>query len=125
MVISKINYYNWKDWNLDNIKIDFEKITVKLSDDNDINIQLDVYHYIGLSYLGHWDETVIDDIKVSKTGELIKKSIDEVTKNYGKNPIKGGGIKNINDDWLQINIKLIDGVVIKFVCREIGLIKIP
>ncbi|MFW5971975.1 MAG: hypothetical protein ACOCRL_00685 [Bacillota bacterium] len=124
-MISKINYYNWKDWNLDNIKIDFEKITVKLSDDNDINIQLDVYHYIGLSYLGHWDETVIDDIKVSKTGELIKKSIDEVTKNYGKNPIKGGGIKNINDDWLQINIKLIDGVVIKFVCREIGLIKIP
>jgi hypothetical protein len=71
------------------------------------------------SHIAHWDESVIEDIVVETKGNLIDESVQTVEKLYGKNLLSGGGIKNIMDKWYQINIKLIDGNIIKVACKSI------
>jgi len=79
--------------------------------------------YIGFSFIGHWDESVIEDIMVEKKGSLIDKSLQTVKKLYSDNPLSGGGNKKIDDSWYQINIKLIDGNLIKVACKSIEVIE--
>lgn len=118
-LIDKINNSNWTDWSLKNIELDFDKIVISLSEELEGFVKFTCKDYIGLSIVGHWDETVIESIIVEYGGSLVNESIEKVKRLYGNNPIKGGGIKDIKDDWYQMNIKLIDGNIYKFAFREI------
>ena len=74
--------------------------------------------YIGYSLIGHWDESIIEDIVIDESGTLINESLQIVIKLYGENPLPGGGVKKIDDCWYQLNIILIDGNIIKVACKD-------
>lgn len=115
-----INDYGWADWNLKKVEIDFEKVNIIVSDHEDGTlVAISCNDYIGLKIIGHWDEAIIEDIVVSEAGELIDQSIDVVKEKYGSNPVLGGGVKKIHDKWLQLEIRLIDGISLTVACRDI------
>lgn len=119
-VMTKINNCSWADWNLKKIEIDFEKITILVSNSEDETlVNIICIGYVGFQIIGHWDEAIIEDIKVENEGNLINDSIKMVRKQYGDEPVVGGGVKNIDDTWFQVNIKLIDGIYIRVACKSI------
>lgn len=118
-IIDKINRYGWHDWLLDKFEINYDRVTISLLDDNEAILTINCSDYIGFSVVGHWDETVIEEIKVEAYGNLIDESLHVVKMLYSKNPLPGGGKKKIDDIWYQVNIKLIDGNIIKVACKNI------
>jgi hypothetical protein len=118
--IEILNGGGWADWSLCKLEIDYEKVEVIVSSDNEKNIvTILCKDYIGFTFVGHWDESIIEDIRIETSGNLIDDSLQTVKKLYGENPLPGGGVKKIEDVWYQLNIKLIDGNVIKVACKNI------
>jgi len=117
--MNDINSISWADASLDSIEINYETILLKITMYNDSEMEILCVNHIGISYLGHWDENIIHNISVSSSSDLIEKSLKIIKNNYGKNPLKGGGIKIFDSNWIQVNVKLIDGVVIEIICNEI------
>lgn len=118
-VIEVLNGGGWADWKLKKLEINFETIEIRISGGSENTIYIYCNDYIGFSLIGHWDESVIDDIKVDTKGSLIDESLYTVKKLYGKSPLPGGGVKKINDSWYQLDIKLIDGNILKVACKNI------
>jgi len=75
-------------------------------------------NYIGLSYIGHWEEGVIESIKVEGEGDLMKESLNTIRHLNGKPPYSNL-CRQMHDNWYQLNIKMIDGVVFKVVCESV------
>lgn len=123
-IAEKINSCGWADWSLNKLEVDFDKVLISVSQDTeDENIVIICCRdYIGFSFIGHWDESIIEDITIDEKGSMIDESIHIVKKLYGETPLPGGGVKKIEDSWYQVNIKLIDGNVIEVACRSIGVI---
>jgi len=121
-IIEQVNNMNWADWTLDNIQIDYEKIVISMSNYSSNVSKFYLKDYIGFCYVGHWDESVIEDINIHTKGDLVEASLGAVKKLYGEKPLPGGGVKLLEDDWLQFNINLIDGNVLKFSCKNIELV---
>ncbi len=117
--IDYLNACNWRDWYLEKIEIDFENIIIKIISDSDAAIHIILKNYIGFEYYGHWDESVIKDINIYSSGDLISNSL-EVIKSNNSECILGGGTKQLTDKWLQVNVDLIDNTTLKFVCRDIN-----
>jgi hypothetical protein len=132
-VINKINSFVWADWSLDDFKANYEKIIVKVSynagnyysseetiNETNANTLITIHcnNYIGFSFIGHWDENIIEHIRIEPDGDLVVNSSHEIKRNYGEPPIPslGGGIKKIDGPWYQLNIKLIDGNSLKVAC---------
>lgn len=117
--MNDINSISWADASLDSIEINYESILLKITMYNDSKIEIICANHIGISYLGHWDENIIHNISLSNSSDLLEKSLKIIKKNYGENPLKGGGIKNFDSNWIQVNVELIDGVVIEIICNDI------
>lgn len=122
-MVDQINQYSWADWYLDKLEIDFEKIIVYISDINDKPLRICCIDYIGFTYIGHWDESVIEEIIVESNGSLIDDALNTVKNLYGEDPLPGGGVKKTQDKWYQLNIKLIDGNLIKIACKSVRIEK--
>lgn len=128
-VIDKINSFVGADWSFDDFNIDYERVSIKLSYASDSTNREDIFatiycnNFIGFSFVGHWDENIIEYIKVESEGDLIKNSLQEIKRLYGEPPIPllGGGVKKVDSPWYQLNIKLIDGNVIKVVCDSFSM----
>jgi hypothetical protein len=128
-VIDKINSFVGADWSFDDFNIDYERVSIKLSYASDSTSREDIFttiycnNFIGFSFVGHWDENIIEYIKVESEGDLIKNSLQEIKRLYGEPPIPllGGGVKKVDSPWYQLNIKLIDGNVIKVVCDSFSM----
>ncbi|MGV8082791.1 MAG: hypothetical protein AB2L09_04030 [Coriobacteriia bacterium] len=119
-IIAIINSGGWADWSLNKLEIDYEKVEIAISSNNEkTNVTICCKNYIGYSFIGHWDESIIEGIWVETGGKLVDESIQLVKKLYGNNPLPGGGVKKIGDIWYQVNIKLIDGNSMKVACRDI------
>jgi len=110
---------NWADQLLNEIIVDSPHIIARVELDSNTIYEFAFINFISIIYVGRWDESVIHDIYLDNDGELIEQSLSEIRNNYGENPMKGLGYINIDCDWKQINIELIDGVVIKIVCEDI------
>jgi len=121
-IVNKINNSGWADWSLDKFEIDYDRVLISISEDIEGNVTICCRDYIGFSFIGHWDESIIEDIIVETNGSLIDESIKTVKKLYENYPLPGGGVKNINDSWYQVNIKLIDGNIIKVACKSIEVV---
>lgn len=118
-IINKINRNDWHDWLLDKFEINYDRVMITLLNDIESTLTISCSDYIGFSFVGHWDESVIEEIKVQTYGNLIDESLHVVKMLYSKKPLSGGGIKKIDDIWYQVNIKLIDGNIIKVACKNI------
>lgn len=109
------------DCSLDDINIDYETISFSFSYNDQTVVTVSCCNYISYSCIGHWDESIISNIEIEENGDLIAKSLESVRKYNGDCPLPGGGIKKIDDKWYQLNIKMIDGNVIKIVCNDFGI----
>ena len=121
-VIKRINDFGWVDWALDSLKVDYERIIIKLIYCSDSINKPDIFatiqcgNFIGFSIIGHWDENIIEHIKIEPKGDLIDDSLRRVECLYGNSPLLGGGMKKIDNKWHQLNVRLIDGNVVKVAC---------
>ena len=113
-----INQYNWHDYYLDSISLDYDNVKIVLCDYSDAKTVLVCEQYIGIQYLGHWDECVVDNIHVQNRNELTEKSLEIVKNNYPQN-MCGGGSRKLDDEWLECIIRLIDNNEVKIVCKNV------
>jgi hypothetical protein len=120
--IEKINGSGWADWSFSKLEIDYDKVEVSVLSDSENRVKICCRNYIGFSFMGHWDESIIGDIRVETYGNVIDESLQVVKKLYGESPLLGGGVKRIDDVWYQVNIKLIDGNTVKIACRNIEVV---
>ncbi len=113
-----INNNNWHDYFLESINVDYEKATIKLSFGNKLS-NIECINFIGMQYLGQWDESVVADINIIEEDEFCLTNRLAVRKN---NPTEyvGGGVKSIGDVWYHVVVKLIDNVSIHIVCTKIN-----
>lgn len=118
-IVEKINNSSWADWSLNKLEVDYDRLLIRVSDYTEGIVTICCRDYIGFSFIGHWDESIIKDITVDTKGNLIDESLYTVKKLYGENPLLGGGVKKIDDNWYQVNIKLIDGNIVKIACKRI------
>ncbi|MGE5417877.1 MAG: hypothetical protein ACM3UZ_14160 [Acidobacteriota bacterium] len=87
-IIEKVNNSSWADWILEKIEIDFDTIIVNLGDgDETVSVRLMFKDYIGFEMIGQWDESIIKDIKIEKSGNLIDDSLTIVKEKYGDDPL--------------------------------------
>ena len=133
-VIKKINRFGWADWGLNECYINSEKVFVKLSyytgdynrdgtlkkeGEREVHATINCNNFIGFSLIGHWDESTIEDIRIEPKGDLITNSLQEVKRLYGDPPFPlGMGVMSIDGPWHQLNIKLIDGNIVKVACQS-------
>lgn len=131
-VINRINAFVGADWSFEDFSIDYERVSIRISynagsnnSDHESNKhnedQYALIHcnnFIGFSFVGHWDENIIECMKIESAGDLIDNSLQEIRRLYGALPLPGGGVKNLESVWYQLNIKLIDGNMIKIVCES-------
>ena len=119
-IVNSINNGFWADSSIDKLEIDFDTVRIDISLDRGLDDMITICckDYIGFSFVGHWDESIIEDITIEESGTLIDESLLAVKQLYGKNPLPGGGAKNIDDCWRQLNIKLIDGNTLKVACKD-------
>ena len=117
-IIEKINNFPWADVSFDEVKIDYERVSISLSYDEK-NIKIYCNNFIGFSFIGHWDENIIESIIIESKGDLINESIKKVNRFYGSSPVlPGGRIKSFDKIWYQLNVKLIDGNAVEIVCES-------
>lgn len=72
--------------------------------------------FIGIEYLGQWDENVIGNISVEENTSLTKTTLEKIKKNNNIG-LKGGGTREYNTPWLDVCIELIDGLCIHIICK--------
>lgn len=119
IIIRKVNQSSWVDWSIKNIIFGFDKISILIVDDGgDQLVNVSCEDFIGFEIVGYWDEGIIENINIETEGDLLTKSLNLIKRNYNNNPIPAGS-KHLEDIWMQINIRLIDGMYIRVVCNKI------
>lgn len=119
--INKINSTNWRDWALEKIIFDdnTEDLKIILSNEYEKNVIFRCKNYIGISYLGNWDEGIIENMWTENNGDILSESKKIIISNRPDGfAFKNDEIRFANE-WFQLNIKLIDGVIIKIAFKEI------
>ena len=108
--IKKINGFIGTDWSLGKITIDDENLCIELLGERHQAI-ISCYNFIGFLLIGNWDEAVIECIWIESKGDLINNSIQEIKRLHGNQTLSNEHI------WHQLNIKLINGNIIKIACE--------
>ena len=116
-IIKKINAFVGVDWSLDKINID-DELKIYLLDDRGYQVTITCYSFIGFSLVGNWDESIIEYIKVEPEGDLITISLQRIRQLHVNSPLSAEENMKIDSTWYQLNIKLIDGNVIKVACED-------
>lgn len=111
------DYNDGKRWNKT-----FEVVTIYLHDwEIDSKVIVRCKNYIGQEIIGMWDDDIIKSIAIDESGDFIEKSLKRVRELYDDPNNIPGCVKNTNNRWKQITIKLIDGVEFKVACADIEL----
>lgn len=126
MKVQAITYTNdncWTDWALTKMECTFDEVVVTIQAvPHEYTISFRCVDHIGVKYIGHWDESIIEDITVEDRGELIEESLNIVRELYGSSPIYPG-TRRLDDPYVQMNIRLIDGNTISIACKSIEIIE--
>ena len=116
---NRLGNYNWHDANLISIAIDYEKAVIIVQLD-DTSVQLVCNDFIGIQYLGQWDECIIAEIDILEHSEPLSKCKSIIARN-NRLDFLGGGTKSFDAPWYDLRVTLIDGVLIDIVCGRIDL----
>jgi hypothetical protein len=108
------------DYNIGRVEQDFEVITIYMHDwSMNATVIIRCKDYIGLEVIGVWDDSIIKSISIEDSGTFIGKSLQKVKELYNSPNTIPGCVKNTNNVWKQIIIRLIDGVEFKVACADI------
>ena len=135
--ICYINSLAWSDWLLDSISVneDEERIEIKLvhySDGMcvpDASATIFCDKFIGFALAGLHTAMNVDYLRINETGDLITESLQLIKNNYGELPSafpfpflwSCGEIKTLDSTWYQLDLKLIDGSIMKIACGGFNL----
>ena len=111
----------FSDYSLISITVDYNDVVISIKDDD--NFEIRCKNFIGINYIGQWDENIISDIEIHESDVCIDQSKEVITHNNDIN-YKGGGIKEFNSNWKCLHLKLIDGVIIKIACQSVEIVKL-
>ena len=115
--IEIINNNCFADWSTNTITVDYDNVVVVIEELYSASkFSIHCMNFIGIAYIGQWDENIIEDIFIERKGDLLDCSIKKVVQFNGDSPSPGGGTKKLTNKWYQLNIKLIDGLIIQIVC---------
>lgn len=118
--IDYINENSWNDFSLDTILIDYSDIWVRILTPKESQLKIKCCNFVGIDYLGQWDENIIRDIHISKDSHLIDNVLNKINQNNDTNH-KGGGSRLYTGNWYDVCIELIDELHIHIICQNIGL----
>ena len=104
----------WHDSSIEKIVIKYNDIIAELETDTGIR-RIIFKNYIAFDYIGQWDENIVEAIYEEKNNDIIERALNKITA-CNNTKIKGGGVRDINANWVCVVIKLIDGVCIRIVC---------
>lgn len=107
---------DFADYSLEEIRIDYADIQIVCAHEKKCVIRC--VNFIAISYIGQWDENIIDEIFITRDDELIEESRRKVRQNNDITSA-GGGTKNYDGQWLCLVVRLIDSVEIKIVCSDV------
>lgn len=115
--------FNFFDLHLDSINIDYDNVIVNVTDHDEIYYKLVCSNFVSISYMGHWDESVIKSVKVF---DELEKSIElqrirDMVSARNNVSIRGGGTRNFFSEWKYLEITLIDNLQIIIVSEKIEL----
>lgn len=110
--IDKINGFIGTDWSLDTISVEGVEIKILLMEERGFTATITCINYIGITYIGHWDESIIERIYVEACGELINASLQRIQ------ALGNNATMNVGDTYYQLNIKMIDGNTVSVACTD-------
>lgn len=117
-VVELINDSTWNDYLLEDILIDYSDIHIHTLTPRELRKDFVCCDFIGIEYLGQWDENIIGNISVAENTSLTKTTLEKIKKNNNIE-LKGGGTREYNTLWLDVCIELIDGLCIHIICKSI------
>lgn len=106
----------FNDYCLERIEIEYDKVKIKVSI-NDSCKELVCNGFIGIRYMGQWDENVISEMTVEDEDEFCLEN-KKIIKDNDISELPGAGWMDINGKWKHIKIVLKDGVEIHIACKE-------
>ena len=128
-MIERINSFIWAGWSINNfcVDADHEKIVIELEkytvsvEKPEVFASILCDNFIGFSFIGHWDESAVEHLRIEAKGEVINASLRTVKRLYGELPspvpLPFGEMKTVDSAWYQLNIVLTDGSRLNVACR--------
>lgn len=113
-----INSKSFNDYIVEQIILEGFTIKINLDHKDKKKVILNCEDFIGMKYLGKWEEELIKSIIVEETGDALVESIFKIKKNYDM-PFNHSKTKNVYDKWYQVNINLKDGSIIQVACKRV------
>ncbi len=120
MSMNEAKKMGFRDYEIKKMDIDYGCIRIQIEGATEYTIICK--DYIGMEYIGQWDECVIEEIEVCHEDEIINRSLDVISK-YNSTDILGGGSKKFDSQWICLKVKLIDSVVINIACADVDIIE--
>lgn len=120
--VESLLLYNWVDWFLNKVAIMDYELSISLKYEM-TEVMIICKEFIGIKFIGYWDESIIESISAKSYGDVIDESLQAVQTNY-QNPEIPYCDKHLTDQWNQLDIKLIDKAILKVGCKDIELIEI-
>lgn len=117
MIFDNYDKNIWHDSSIEKIIIEYNDIVVELETHMAIE-KLVFKNYIAFDYIGQWDECIIKSIYEERDNDIIKCALEKVNM-CNNTKFKGGGVRDINSDWVCVIIQLIDDVYIRIVCNNV------
>ena len=131
--INTINRSGWHDWLFDGIHLNSKKAIVKIFHNlgshynldgsmneyySDTHIAIHCMNCVEVTYIGRWDESVIESIRIDTLGGLGVGAQAGIASS-DKKALLANSAQNCSDEkWYLLCIKLIDGNAIRIVCES-------
>lgn len=113
-----LNKVYWPDAEIDLISIDFDELTIHLTESSQKKTTIRCQGYIGYTLLGFWDEIIIRKVELRDTDELLDACIHSLKQRYGDElPESGNSVRN-RRSYHALEIELIDGAIMKIVAAD-------
>lgn len=110
--------YFWGDSTLEKTEIIYDKILVTVFNDAlQKHIHIECSQCIGMSEIICWDEIIIENITVNKLTDTSEELIEKAKHLYNNNI--SGYDKPLGNDFLLLNILLINDISFYIICKEI------
>lgn len=119
--MKRINELFWGDSTLEQVVIEYDKITVKVF--NDITekiVYIECLNCIGMTNLYIWDETIIDNIVLDEIMPNSHEMWKKIYEAYGDESYDLN--KNLRGKFYELTIKMINDLEFSIICKDVKLI---
>lgn len=99
----------WPDAELDKIEIDYEQVSINLTESSGASKCVICSGYIGYEMVGAWDEIVISKAEIFGEHDFLKRCTDNIAKRLGKKCADSGSIARNKRQSFLLQVEFTDG----------------